>query len=550
MFCYILINFFADLLICKYILFRIQNMLDKFSPLVYQVASISQLLWKEYLSYFEDAQMMMKIGESKLFAFPSFTLEVFHRLYYEPEPERLDPPPPESAWAEKLHAQFSQVIGFEELVEQCCGNQLAAGLATVEYCRKVYEKIPPPIPRFANPQEYRDMIRKLLQNRAVPPSQVFKDALDPHSLNHPIGWLPPKTRQQQDKKRWLQRLIERSEDDSQAITQLLQQEGKQAVKMAQEYAASLEATQVRQMLRAALAASEQKLEESAQWLEMLGLSWGQSASFDTQVSPEKKLLLAQKIAGNEQLKQIALLAGRFKAIAERKRRSKAKDAVGEITSIELGNDLSRLLPSELQKLASPDLFPLFALGYYDRSLLQYKTSGKEKQSKGPLVICLDSSGSMDGLPDTWAKAVTAVLGQIAYQEHRHLRVIHFTTSVCRIDDFPPRHQDYSRLLDSMLAFFAGGGTKWEPAMKAAMDCIEQQQCLLQADIVLVTDGRCDLEQGFVEMLHKQKQQLEFSVYGVLIGAEGVTKLNKFCDRVWAVKNLEGDDAIIEELFLL
>ena len=87
-------------------------------------------------------------------------------------------------------------------------------------------------------------------------------------------------------------------------------------------------------------------------------------------------------------------------------------------------------------------------------------------------------------------------------------------------------------------------------MKAAVDCIEQQQCFKQADIVLVTDGRCDLEQGFVEMLHKQKQQLEFSVYGVLIGAEGVTKLNKFCDRVWAVKELVSEDCVIEELFLL
>ena len=521
-----------------------------FDPLVYQVASISKLFWKEYISHFEEALSVLKVGESKLFAFPSFTLEVFHRLYYEPQPDKLDPPPPESAWAFKLHAQFSQVIGFEELVEQCQGNQLAAGLATVEYCRKVYEKIPPPMPRFANPQKYRDMIRKLLQNRAVPPSQVFEDALAPHSLNHPIGWSPPKTRQQQDKKRWLQRLLERSQDDSQELIQLLQQEGKQAIQQAQEYAASLEETQIRQMLRAALAASEQKLEASAEWLVLMGLSWGNEISQDSQVSPAEKMALVQKIARNDKLKQIAKLAGRFKAISERKRRSKAKDAVGEITSIELGNDLSRLLPSELQLLADPVLFPLFAKGYYDRSLLQYKTSGKEKQSKGPLVICLDSSGSMDGLPDTWAKAVTAVLGQIAYQEHRHFRVIHFAKSVRRIDDFPPRHQDYSRLIDSMLAFFAGGGTEWEPAMKAAVDCIQQQQCLLQADIVLVTDGRCALEQGFVEQLHKQKQQLEFSVYGVLIGAEGVTKLNKFCDRVWAVKELVSEDCVIEELFLL
>jgi len=42
-----------------------------------------------------------------------------------------------------------------------------------------------------------------------------------------------------------------------------------------------------------LAASEQKLAESTQWLEMMGLSWNQTSQ-DTQVSPAEKLAL-QKI---------------------------------------------------------------------------------------------------------------------------------------------------------------------------------------------------------------------------------------------------------------
>ncbi len=67
---------------------------------------------------------------------------------------------------------------------------------------------------------------------------------------------------------------------------------------------------------------------------------------------------------------------------------------------------------------------------------------------------------MRGLPDDWAKAVTAVLGQIAHQENRHFRVLHFGLGVYRVDDFPPRlEQNYSHLLESMLAFYSGGGTR-------------------------------------------------------------------------------------------
>jgi len=479
-------------------------MLYDFEPLVYRVASISKLFWQEYLNYFEDARTMVKVGTSKLFAFPSFTLEVFHRLYYESEPEELDPPPPESAWAILLHREFQQLIGFDELVEQCQGNQLAAGLATVEYCHQVYDRLPPPIPQFPNPQQYRDLIKQLKHQPEVPPSGVFEHLLSVTPTESSTGLPLPKTRQQRERSLWLRQLIEDSGDCSPELIQLLQQKGKQAVWQAQQYAASLDETQVRQMLRAALNAAHEKLSEASGWLEMLGLSWGNEIGGELRVSPAEKMALAQKIALNAKLKQIAVVAGRLQQTAQRKRRSQALNAFGEITTIELGDNLSRLLPSELQKLSAPDLFPLFALLYYDRSLLQYKTRGKEKQCKGPLVACLDSSGSMDGLPDIWAKAVTAVLGQIARRERRHLRVIHFATRVCRVDDFPPHHHDFSRLLESMLAFYNGGGTAWEPALLSATECIEQQQQFKGADIVMITDGKCDVKREFFRAVKSQE----------------------------------------------
>lgn len=485
-------------------------MLFEFDPLVFQVASISKLFWQEYLNNFASCQTMVEKGESKVIGFPSFTLEVFHRLYYEPEPELLTPIPPESEWAKRLHVQFQEVIGFDDLVERSQGNQLAAGLATEEYCRSVIEQLPYPRPQWINPQSLRNAYKQMGVEPAATPSEVFQDL-----LNTPREVLLSK--QQRDLRRRLDDLIAEAGDDSKAMLHLLQRDGKEAVRLAQQYAASLDATQIRQVLRAAQTAAVEKLEQAQTWLEMMGLGWGNEDAQGTQVSTLEKMALFQKIANNEKLKQIAKLAGRFKDSAERKRRTLALDSFGEITTIELGDNLSRLLPSELQKLCDPTLFPLFAKGYYDRSLLQYKTLGKVHQCKGPIVVCLDSSGSMNGLPDTWAKAVTAVLGQIANSNHRHFRVIHFATRVCRVDDFPQEQHDYQKLLESMLSFYAGGGTRWEPALKSALECIEQQHHFKQADIVMVTDGECNVESEFLNELQIKKQQLEFTVYGVLIG---------------------------------
>jgi len=85
----------------------------------------------------------------------------------------------------------------------------------------------------------------------------------------------------------------------------------------------------------------------------------------------------QKIVKTQ--RQIAKLAGRFKQIAERKRRSKAK-CFGEITTIERKQQ-SRLLPSEL-KVGRPGVISIVR-SWLLRPLAVIKTSGKEKQSRGP-----------------------------------------------------------------------------------------------------------------------------------------------------------------------
>jgi len=181
------------------------------------------------------------------------------------------------------------LIGFDRLVEQCQGNQLAAGLATVEYCRKVYEKLPP-FPRFANPQRYRNMIRQIKQNPEAFPSSIFHEQLNPSRASSPNGMPLPKTREQETQQ-MMKRLLEQSDDDSQQLT-TYSGGNKQSFRpsnmpKAWGYTNSSDAS-------GRLAASEQKLAESTQWLEMMGLSWNQTSQ-DTQVSPAEKLALFQKI---------------------------------------------------------------------------------------------------------------------------------------------------------------------------------------------------------------------------------------------------------------
>ncbi len=69
--------------------------------------------------------------------------------------------------------------------------------------------------------------------------------------------------------------------------------------------------------------------------------------------------------------------------------------MGELAGATMGNNISLLLPSEIQKLALPALRPLFYLQYIERTLLEYEVKGKSEQERGPLVLCIDVSGSME-----------------------------------------------------------------------------------------------------------------------------------------------------------
>jgi len=237
-------------------------------------------------------------------------------------------------------------------------------------------------------------------------------------------------------------------------------------------------------------------------------------------------------------------------------RTKVQQGYDQLSGLEIGNDLDRILASELLKLADPDLFPLFAMGYLERTLLQYQKEGKETLGRGPIVICVDVSGSMQGDPDLWSKAVALTLAQLAGEQQRHCRLIQFSETVKRIDDLPPSQPMIQTLLRALSEFFSGGGTNFEDPLLMALDAIMAQPQLKQADLVFITDGIGHLSQAFLQRFHQDREQQGFSTYGVMISPgsksnpEGVAALRRFCEQIWQVSDLEGDGIEVRDLFSL
>ena len=56
--------------------------------------------------------------------------------------------------------------------------------------------------------------------------------------------------------------------------------------------------------------------------------------------------------------------------------------------------------------------------------MQYELKGTEKQGKGPIVVCVDNSGSMSGDRETWSIVVALALLEIATMPKREFACIH------------------------------------------------------------------------------------------------------------------------------
>lgn len=102
---------------------------------------------------------------------------------------------------------------------------------------------------------------------------------------------------------------------------------------------------------------------------MTALGYGTGVAEPQFIPIEDKIKLAKLLTQNPLLREIADLAGRWLEFARKSRRSSDFQPYGNIKGVELGDDLTRVTPHELTKLAVPELRGLFYHNYLQRSLL-------------------------------------------------------------------------------------------------------------------------------------------------------------------------------------
>lgn len=171
----------------------------------------------------------------------------------------------------------------------------------------------------------------------------------------------------------------------------------------------------------------------------------------------------------------------------------------EIVGIKLGRDIEHALPSELALLSDVDTALLFDLKFVEGQLMSYDLQGlqqveetverEEDQSvetvedKGPMILCIDTSGSMHGEPENIAKAMALFLANKARQQGRACYLINFSTGIETLD------LSGSGGLSSLIRFLSAsfhGGTDAAPALRHALSMMREQE-YEKSDLLMISD---------------------------------------------------------------
>jgi uncharacterized protein with von Willebrand factor type A (vWA) domain len=216
--------------------------------------------------------------------------------------------------------------------------------------------------------------------------------------------------------------------------------------------------------------------------------------------------------------------------------------------------LARMTGSESLNLTHPVLRRLWRARFAEAQLLTYDDRAREPRPNprpqpegaaarqldahlghGPLIVCLDTSGSMQGAPENVAKACVLQALRSAHAGDRACQLLAFGGPGELLER--PLTRDAAgldALLDLMGQAF-DGGTDVQTPIERAIEQV-QQRGWQDADVLIVSDGEFGLTGAALAQLRQAKERLGLRVHGILIGDRETIGLVEICDALHWVRD--------------
>lgn len=256
-------------------------------------------------------------------------------------------------------------------------------------------------------------------------------------------------------------------------------------------------------------------------------SWGLNDHRLKADAYEEKFQVSLKLKSLKKVRNIAEMAGRFKASASNLKKKNSKEDGQELYGVHVSDEIHRTLPSEKLLLTKKETKLAFYKKYHQKELLTYKYRNNKLKSKGPIICCIDTSASMQGELEVWSKSVAIALMDIAIREKRDFVAIMFSNKVYKTIHFNKNRVEPSKLYD-LATFFYGSGTNFVEPLNESIRLINTAR-YKYSDIIFITDGKAPMDDDFIESFLVIKEKKQFRMITVNVSDEYERNLNKIND---------------------
>ena len=214
----------------------------------------------------------------------------------------------------------------------------------------------------------------------------------------------------------------------------------------------------------------------------------------------------------------------------------------DINGITMGRNLNALLPTEWAHYLDAELEDVFLQKYvtgqlqtfeYQSNQLHATRSLHQRRARpqGPMIVCVDRSGSMMGEPEKVALSLLMRLTEWCQKTRRDCYLIGFAVRTLPVDVMEDRA--------ALLRFFqqrATGGTDARCMMDQTFELINSHPRYRGADVLWITDFRIPLPPAsyFAEM--ERLQQADTRFYGLQLGV-AENHWTKYFDRIFQLNDI-------------
>jgi uncharacterized protein with von Willebrand factor type A (vWA) domain len=293
----------------------------------------------------------------------------------------------------------------------------------------------------------------------------------------------------------------------------------------------------------AVSEASKEVEECKEAAAAMGMGPGAPGSND----PKAIAAVFRRVRSNPTLRRICELAGRYRRVAQSKQRQKTTHGMDDMVGVVLDGDLGKLLPHELAKLALPEFEDDTLRRLVERQVQCREYRSTEPVARGPILVSVDESGSMQGDKVHTAKALALALAWVARHQRRWCGLVAFSgSSGERLLALPPGRWDEAAVMDWLEQFIGRGSTLDVPIQELPDYYRRLGAPVGKTDVILITDAICHITPELQARFIAWKQSVQARVLSLIIQSQP-GDLAAISDEVHLVGSLAVSEAGVERV---